>query len=131
MQSDVVRSEHMSTKWYDADVVKVTNKKIDVNGTPRTRFCYLVQFGELHLGQGTLLVARGQLERGAMAVGLLRDEKWHRQVVIDGKGAFVSAVEVGEEGNYVPMITNATANDGERTRFSIIEIGILEPRTAK
>jgi len=131
LQSAPLRTDGFSIAWIDSSVTKVEGNQIQVDGKIKTRFAYLVQVAPITLRKGSLLVARGQLTEGGFALGALKDDKWHNQVAVSQSGKFVAAVEILEDGTFVPMITNSTARDGIKSLFTITEFGILEPAPSK
>jgi len=131
-QSTSLLADGSNVEWSDATMVKAEGSHIRVNGKAKSRYLYLVQFKKLAITKGALLVARGRLERGGLAVGIIKDDKWYRQVVIDQPGEFVAAVEVDQAGVFVPMITNAIESAWDtRNRFVVTDFGILDPKDSR
>ena len=54
-----------------------------------------------------------------MAIGLLKDRRWYRQVVVAEPGEFMVAIPVDEPGTYQPLITNAVLAGQRRNRLII------------
>jgi hypothetical protein len=127
-ESTALRADGFSVEWRDATMVKAEGRHILVDGRTKAPFNYLVQFKQVAITQGALLVARGRLERGRLIIGILKEDKWFNHVVIDSPGEFVAVVEVGEAGVFVPLITNAAESVWDRSRFTITDIGILDPK---
>jgi hypothetical protein len=110
--------------------VKFDRGRIVVDGRVTLRLSYLVRFEKVALTKGSLLVAAGRVDEGGLDLGVLKDNAWHNQIVIDEPGEFLAAVEVGADGIYVPILANATARDLDRNRFVISRFGILRPGDA-
>jgi hypothetical protein len=131
-QSAALLAGGLDVEWSDPAMVKAEGPRILVNGEAEGRLHYLVQFKKLAMTRGALFVARGRLDRGGLALGLLNNETWHKQVTIDRPGEFVAAVEASQTGAFVPIISNAIKSPGERrNRFIITEVGILEPKDSR
>jgi len=121
-----VLTEGLDVGWSDPTMVKADGRRLLVNGEAKGPFHYLVQFKNVELPAGTLLVARGRLERGGLSVGLIKNDVWSRQVTIDQPGEFVAVVPVDETGTFLPTIANAIQSvRGRRNQAIITEVGIL------
>lgn len=130
--STALTAEGLDVEWSDSTMVKAEGRRILVNGKAKGRYDYLVQFKKVGITKGALLVARGRLERGGLVVGLLKDDTWYSQVVIDQPGEFIAVVEVDKTGVFVPMITNAIETFGDRrNQFMITEVGMLDPEDSR
>lgn len=118
----------LETAWSDQAMVKADGPRLVVNGRAKGPGYYLVQFKPRALASGTLLVARGRLERGGLAIGLLEDgTTWHNQLKIDRPGDFVAAVEVGKAGSFAAVVSNALSSPWHaENRFIISSIGFLD-----
>jgi hypothetical protein len=86
-----------------------------------------VQFREVALKKGSLIVAVGQLKTGGLDLGLLRNGLWYRQTVVTDPGYFMAVVEVEENGVFTPMLTNATLNDGDLNQFTLDKVVKIDP----
>jgi len=131
-QSTALLADGLDVEWSDATMVKAEGRHILVNGEAKGKFHYLVQFKKAGIRAGAFLIARGRLERGGLAVGLLKDDQWYSQVVIDQPGEFIAVVEVAQDGMFAPLITNATDGGRDRSnRFLISDVGILDPKDSQ
>jgi hypothetical protein len=125
--SGAPRVEALEATWSDPGMVKIDGRRMQVNGRARAQFHYLALFKPVALTEGTLLVARGRLERGGLILGVLENDAWHNQVKVDRPGDFVAAVEVGKTGTFTPLVTNALEGGWNlQNRFVITDLDVMD-----
>jgi hypothetical protein len=106
-------------------IVRVDPDRVAVEGRVEGESAYLFQFKESTAAAGAVFVAEGRVERGGLAIGLLRQGAWYRQTIVQAPGPFVVVVSVDEAGSYVPLITSAM-RPGERVnRSEITKAGFM------
>ncbi len=110
--------------------VRVTRRAIEMDGRAEGRSSFLLRFKPMAIARGAMLLVQGRLDDGGLGIGFLKDERWHGMAVVTQPGEFIAAVEASEDGNYVPVIINATKQDRDRNRFVIRRFGIATATTA-
>ena len=113
-----------------SSMVKFDMGRVLVDGRVRSRLSYLARFEKVTLTKGSFLVAAGRVDEGGLDLGVLKDGAWHNQIVVDEPGEFLAAVEIGADGEYEPILANATSGDFDRNRFVLTRFGILRPAEA-
>jgi hypothetical protein len=110
--------------------VRVTRRAIEMDGRAARHSSFLVRFKPMAIAKGAMLLAQGRLEEGGLGIGFLKDGGGNGMVVVTQPGEFIAALEASEDGNYVPVIINATKRDGDRNRFVIRQFGFATTATA-
>src|SRR5512135_206836 len=83
LESATLLTDGIKTQWLDRRLVKTAGGEVTVDGRTAARYAYLVKYELRAIPKGGFLVARGTLEQGGCAIGLIKDGKWYSQVVID------------------------------------------------
>lgn len=105
--------------------VSIASTTIRMDGIVESESSYLVEFKPANLGIGAALVAQGRLEKGGVAIGLLKDNAWYAQAVVQQQGDFAVVVPVTDAGTYVPLVTNAMPPGDRHNRFLITRIDLV------
>jgi len=103
----------------------VTRAGIEMDGVAASQSAYLLEFTPVVTTGPSALVVRGRLKSGGLAVGLLEHGRWSSQLVITEPGEFIAVVPAEVPGTYVPIITNATRRDHDRSRFTLSRFGVV------
>jgi len=111
-----------------SDLVKVADGTIAIAGRVADESSYLLQLREAAVGAGAAFVAEGYLAEGGIAIGLLKDRAWYKQVIVKTPGEFAVVIPIDEPGTLMPMITNAMSPGQRVNHLSITKAGFLEPR---
>lgn len=77
-----------------------------VQGRPSTPYAYLLGLRPAPVPAGGHFVVTGELRRGGLTVGLLKDDRWAGTVNVTTPGPFVAVVEVADAGDYAPIVAN-------------------------
>jgi hypothetical protein len=96
-----------------------------MDAVARDRSTYLVGFKPIDIQAPAALLVQGRLDAGGLSFGVLKDQRWYRQVVVRERGEFVAVVNLPDAGTYAPLITNGATQDGERTRFVLSRFGVV------
>lgn len=75
--------------------------------------------------KGGALLARGRIDSGGLAVGLLEGDRWYRRVEVTERGNFVAIVEADQPGTYVPVVAHAASRGRRDDRSTIFKIGAV------
>ncbi len=124
--SPAVRPASASVETVYLPDARVADGRIEMNAVAPGRSAYLLGFRPVDVrGPGAVLV-KGHLDAGGLAFGVLKGGQWYRQAQVRARGDFVVVVQIPESGSYTPLITNATAGDGERTSFVLSHFGVVD-----
>jgi hypothetical protein len=104
---------------------RVSDTSIEMDAVARDRSTYLVGFKPIDIQAPAALLVQGRLDAGGLSFGVLKDQRWYRQVVVRERGEFVAVVNLPDAGTYAPLITNGATQDGERTRFVLSRFGVV------
>lgn len=121
-----------STAWPDtidrihAPIVTVTAGGIAVDDLVENDSSYLFQLREHSIAGPGAFVMHGVLDRGGVAVGLLRDGLWYKPVLIRTPGAFTVVIPIDQAGVYTPLVTNAMAPGQRRNTLRITKAGFFD-----
>lgn len=77
-----------------------------MRGRPESAYGYLVWYKTAAVPAGSTFVVDGDLRRGALTVGLLKDNRWAGTVNVTARGPFVASVAVPEDGEYALVVAN-------------------------
>lgn len=92
---------------FHADIAQATPQGIVVDGVVENDSAYLVQLKDWDsAGRGAFVVG-GHLRHGGVAIGMLKDRRWYKQVFVTEPGDFQVALSIDEPGTYQPLITAA------------------------
>lgn len=127
--ADDLRPEPGSVGQNYSPNLTVTTAGIAMDGAAETPTSYLVQFTPTALRAGATLVALGRLEKGGVAIGLLRDNVWAGQGVVSQPGPFAVIVPITAAGTYMPIVTNAMGDGDQHSRFVITKFGLADAAT--
>ena len=62
-----------------------------------------------------------------MAIGVLKNNVWYKQAIVNAPGAFVIVVPIDEAGTYTPLVTNAMSPGQRDNHLVITKAGFLDP----
>lgn len=100
-------------------IVHVGPTGISVAGVAESDSSYLLQ-GKDWASEGPgALVLQGFLHQGGVAIGLLVDRRWHRQVSVTDPGEFVVILPMDGPGVYQPLVANALPAGHRRNELTI------------
>jgi len=114
-----------------SDAVHVSANGVEMDGLARAQSSYLLQFKPLDVRAPAKLLVRGHLFSGGLAFGLLKNERWYRELTIAAPGSFIAVIDISESGTYTPLITNATMRDREQNRFILSRFGVVASNPAR
>jgi hypothetical protein len=73
---------------------------------PGAPYVYLLRFPDEVVPAASALVVEGELRRGAITIGLLKDERWAGLLNVVDAGGFVALLEQPEPGQYSLVVAN-------------------------
>ncbi|MCK9294001.1 MAG: hypothetical protein M0P70_02870 [Desulfobulbaceae bacterium] len=88
-----------------ANIVSVVEGEIVVDGKAHTPYSYLFQLPAEKLVSPRVFLIEGELFKGGLTVGMIKDDLWASQINITGYGKFLVAIE-HSQGLYIPTIAN-------------------------
>lgn len=77
-----------------------------IQGRPSTPYAYLLGLRPETVPAGGHFVVTGELRRGGLTIGLLKDDRWAGAVNVTAPGPFVAVVRVADEGEYAPIVAS-------------------------
>lgn len=107
-------------------IATVSTEGIVIDGHADGASSYLAQLKDWTTTGAGVFVVRGRLRQGGVAIGLLKDERWYKQVIVNEPGDFLVAVPVDQPGTYQPLLTNAL-RPGQRLNQVVIRKVALLP----
>ena len=90
----------------EATLVRPEGAGWHIQGRPPSAYGYLVWFQTTTVPAGSTFVVDGDLRRGALTVGLLKDNRWAGTVNVVSRGPFVASVAVPAAGEYALVVAN-------------------------
>jgi hypothetical protein len=84
----------------------------------RGRFLHLAEWKPRLVPKGATLVASGDLMRGGISVGLVREGAWAAQVPVIVPGRFAVAIQTPDAGEYAVVMTNYVL--GASLRYDVV-----------
>jgi hypothetical protein len=108
-------------------IVTVDNNNISINGKVAGKYSYLAEFKPVEVNNNKLFILKGKINSGGLCFGLLKDNKWYKNLIVNKKGEFTLIIEVSENGTFIPMLTNATDLDSSQNDFTITDYGFINP----
>lgn len=87
-------------------IVKAEQDEWTIHGRPATEYAYLLQFRPQEAAAGSKVVLEGEIQSGAMSVGLLKDDRWAGMVNVVTLGPFVATIAVEQSGTYQLVVAD-------------------------
>ena len=116
-----------------ANIVSAVEGDIVVDGKADTPYSYLFQLPEEKLAAPRVFLIEGELFKGGLSVGMIKDNQWASQISITGCGKFLVAIE-HSQGLYIPTIANNVprhpGNQFVIRRMGWVDSSRYQPKTA-
>lgn len=112
-----------------APIVHAGGDRVTIRGFVEDQSMYLFELKSRTAAAGAAFVARGTLHHGSVAIGLLKQGRWYKQVVVSQPGDFAVAVAIDEPGEFKPLVTAAMAPGRRYQHVVVTEAGFtgIEP----
>lgn len=108
-----------------SEMVSLLEGEITVDGKATTPYSYLFQLpGEKLKDEPRVFLIEGELFKGGLTVGMIKDDRWASQINVTGHGKFVLAIE-HSQGIYVPTVANNVPGDPSN-HFVIRRMGWID-----
>ena len=114
-----------TVSFVHSPIVRPSPTGISIDGIAENDSSYLVQFHDWTTPMPGALVVRGRLVEGGVAIGLLKDRRWYRQVVVTEPGEFMVSIPVDEPGTYQPLVTNAMPPGQRRSLLTLDQVATI------
>ena len=96
-----------------------------MQGKAQTPYSYLAQLPPEKVSGKRLLIAEGDLYKGGLTLGLLKNNQWAGQINVTQPGRFIAVLEAADD-TYTPTLANNVPGTDGTNHFRISKIGWVD-----